>query len=253
MKADRINPVVLVVGATAPVGTIFARILSSRAQGGLILADHDEAALGRIADDLESLGLAPERLSTLPFDITDDERWAQAEAFIDSQYGRLDWVMIDAGAAPPASDDGLMQWGRPSSPAIDCAFLSLRAAMRLMHKNSGGGAAIVAAPGAQIADRAGLPRLLTAAANEAAHDNIRINTVVLDAAGAAEWRGVPEYGAMVRETGSERTALNLITAMPTPIVRFQSDGDITMLAATLLSDDSALTGATLIVEGGHTL
>lgn len=252
MIADRLNPVVLITGASARSGATFARILASRAQGGLILADADDTALGAIADELESRGAAPERVSTLAFDAADEQRWGQAEAFIESQYGRLDWAVIDIGAAPPATDNDLVQWGRPSSPPIDTAYLSLRAVMRLMQRNSNGAAVIVAAPAALLTEKdAVLPRLITSASKEAAHDNIRINTLVLDPGDA--WPYAPRFDDLVAQGGGERAALDLITAMGTPTIRYAAAGDITPIAAILLSDSSALTGATILVDGGHAL
>lgn len=243
---------VLITGASARSGATLTRVLASRAQGGLILADADDTALSTIADELESRGAAPERVSTLAFDAADEQRWGQAEAFIDSQYGRLDWAVLDIGAAPAPADDGLVQWGRPSTPAIDTAYLSLRAVMRLMQRNSNGAAVIVAAPAALLSEAdAVLPRLITSASKEAAHDNIRINTLVLDPGDA--WPNAPRFDDLVREGGGERAALDLITAMGAPAIRYTSAGDITPLAAILLSDASALTGATIIVEGGHAL
>lgn len=252
MIADRLNPVVLITGVSARAGASFSRILSSRAQGGLILTDADDKALAAVADELESRGVVPERVSTLAFDAADEARWGQAEAFIESQYGRLDWAVIDLSAAPPPADSDLVQWGRPSSPAIDTAYLSLRAVMRLMQTNSNGGAVIVTAPAALLsgADTV-LPRLVTSASREAAHDNIRINTLVLDPGDT--WPQAPHFDDLVSQGGSERAALDLITAMAAPAVRYASSGDITPLAAILLSDASPLTGATLIVDGGHAL
>ncbi len=252
MIADRLNPVVLVSGASARAGGTLTRILSSRAQGGLILADADDAALASIADELESRGAAPERVSTLSFDAADEQRWAQVEGFVESQYGRLDWAVIDIGAAPPPPETDLVQWGRPTTPAIDTAYLSLRTIMRVMQKNSNGAAIIVAAPAALLTEPdAVLPRLILSAAREAAHDNIRINTLVLEP--GAAWPNAPHFEDFVRDGGNERAALDMITALGPPAVRYTSNGDITPLAAILLSDASNLTGATLIVDGGHAL
>ena len=122
---DRINPVTLISGAATSLSGACVRELARRSQGGLVLVDLDDAALGALADDLETQNAAPERVSTLALDVGDEERWAQAAAFVDSQYGRLDWAIVNV--APRPAQAALVDFGG-ASPCHSAA-LCLRAVM----------------------------------------------------------------------------------------------------------------------------
>ena len=101
---DRLNPVTLITGAASGVGAPCVREMARRSQGGLVLVDLDDASLCAVADDLEKENVAPERVSTLAFDVADEERWMQATDFIEAQYGRLDWAVLYAGMPKTKSD-----------------------------------------------------------------------------------------------------------------------------------------------------
>lgn len=247
---SRLNPVTLITGAATSAGAGFARALAPRAQGGLILVDESDEALSQVAD---SLAVAPERVSTLAFDVKDDARWTQASNFIESQYGRLDWAIVHdtAHAAAPAETD-LVNWGNERPAALDGAFHSLRSLMLLMQHNSQGGAIVVSASeAALVADlkdqkKLGLLQLMRMAAGEGAHDNIRINAIAAGGAGNA-----PLLADLVRDTGSERAALDRVAHLPGRMAR--AAGGPAQLILKLLEDISHTTGATLIVDGDGAL
>lgn len=249
---SRLNPVTLITGAATAAGANYARALASRAQGGLILVDENDEALGQVAD---SLAVAPERVSTLAFDVKDDARWTQASNFIESQYGRLDWAIVHdiAHAAAPAETD-LVNWGNERPAALDGVFHSLRSLMLLMQHNSQGGAIVVSASAAALAAdlkdpaKLGLLQLMRMAAGEGAHDNIRINAIVPGSAGSAE---APLLADLVRDTGSERAALDRVAHLPGRMAR--AAGGPAQLILKLLEDISHTTGATLIVDGDGAL
>ncbi|HYD88246.1 MAG TPA: SDR family oxidoreductase [Vitreimonas sp.] len=253
MDADRLNPVILITAASSGFGHGYARTLASYAQGGLILIDYDEATLEASADELGARGSVPERVSTLAFDVGDEERWSQAERFIRSQYGRLDWALLNASAAPASE---LVEWGRPRH--LESVFYSLRATMRLMHDNSAGGSIIVSAPASELKAPAGsnasLMHLVDAAAKEGAHDNIRVNALLTGGGGDTPgWPELPWFRDLVRECGEHRAALERIAQLPQPVARYASADDIRRLIMMLLSDDTHATGAALVVDGGYTL
>ena len=262
---DVLNPVTLITGAASGIGAACVRELARRSQGGLILVDLDEDALAAVADDLDQQNVAPERVSTLAFDVADEARWAQAAQFIDSQYGRLDWAIVNAGIAHSSliSDTDLKDWRRVMSTNLDGAFLTMRAAMPLMRKNQQGGSIVVTASAAALkaepgvsaygASKAGLLQLMRVAAKEGAHDNIRVNAIAPGGVETPMWSNMPWFGDLVRETGSERAAFDKISKMATPMARYASADDIARLIIMLLSEQSPMTGATLVVDGGYTL
>lgn len=257
----RLNPVTLITGAGSGIGAGCAQELARKSTGGLLLADIDEGALGVVADELDAAGVSPERVSTLTFDVTDTARWAQAAAFIQSQYGRLDWAVVNTSAAnsKPAESD-LVDWGRTTSAQLEATIQSLRTIMPLMAKNSQGGAIVVTTAAAAIkaeplAPHAapGLLQVMRAASREAAHSNVRINAIAPGGADTPMWNDMPWFQDLVRETGNENAAFDKIAHMPRPLARYAQGGDVNRLIVMLLAEEAPITGATLVVDGGGSL
>ena len=259
---ERINPVALITGAASGIGAAVAQSLARKATGGLILVDVNEDGLHATADALEN---APERVSTLAFDVADSARWRTAAEFIADQYGRLDWAVVNAGIAHSGSiaDTSLEDWRRVMATNLDGAFLTLRSVMPLMRANQQGGAIVVTGSAAGIkaepgvaaygASKAGLLQLMRVAAKEGAPDGIRVNAVAPGGVETAMWRKVPMFQDLVRQTGSERAAFDHIAKLATPLARYAAAEDVARLIDMLLTDPSPITGATLVVDGGYTL
>ena len=248
MELDRLTPVALVTGAASGFGAACASLLSRRAEGGLILVDIDEAALCKTAD---SLSQPPERVSTLAFDIADSKRWADAAQFIRAQYGRLDWAVVNAGAAPAAQSD-LVEWRRDAE--LDDAFLALRAVTPLMRANAQGGAIVVTASTAALnAPKAGLTQFMRVAAQEATPGIVRVNAIAPGGVDTPQWANMPWFQDLVTEHDGEAAALDALAQNPAPLARYAAAGDVARLILLLLSDASSLTGATLVVDGGYTI
>lgn len=257
MDLTRLNPVLLITGAGSGLGAACARKFAHRAEGGLILVDSDADELDAVADSLEK---PPERVSTLAFDVADQERWLQAQHFMRDQYGRLDWAVVNAGASGASliTDTDLAERRRVTSTSIESAFQSLRAVMPLMRSNADGGAIVVTATAAALSEGAGgkakigLLQLMRAAAQEGAPGGIRVNAIAPGGAVAA-WRDAPLFQDLARKTGSESATLDEIGKLPTPLARYSGSEDITPLITMLLSDESSINGATLVVDGGYTI
>ena len=262
MELDRLNPVTLITGAASGIGAACASLLSRRSEGGLVLVDQDEAALAKTAD---ALSQPPERVSTLAFDVADPDRWAQAAQFIQAQYGRLDWAIVNAGVAhaSPIAETDLVDWRRVMSANLDGAFLTLRAVMPLMRAGAQGGSIVVTSSasalkaepgvGAYAASKAGLLQLMRVAAKEGAPDNIRVNAIAPGGVETPMWTDMPWFQDLVKQKGSERGAFDEIAKLATPLARYAAADDIARLIIMLLSDQSPITGATLVVDGGYTI
>ena len=265
MEAHRLDAIALITGAGSGIGAAVARDIARRSEGGLILVDFDEDALTAVADDLEQNNVAPERVSTLAFDVADQDWWKRAADFIRGQYGRLDWAVVNAGVshASKIEETDLVDWRRVMSTNLDGAFLTLRTVMPLMRGNIRGGSIVVSASaaaikaepgvGAYAASKAGLLQLMRVAAKEGAPDNIRVNAIAPGGVETPMWSSMPWFQDLVSEKGSERAAFDAIAQLATPLARYASADDIARLIIMLLSDESPITGATLVVDGGYTL
>lgn len=237
-----LNPVALITGAASGAGAACARDLARKATGGLILVDKDADALAATAD---ALAHAPERVSTLPFDVTDETWWKRASDFIVAQYGRLDWAVVNAGANLTGSR------------------LALNTLMPLMRRNTDGGSIVVLSTTASAKpefaidaegnSNAGLLALMRAAADEGAAATIRVNAVTPGGEETPNWREAPVFQDLVRENGSERAALDALARTASPLARFTGAQDSVRMALMLLTEASPITGATLVVDAGYTL
>jgi NAD(P)-dependent dehydrogenase (short-subunit alcohol dehydrogenase family) len=258
MELDRLNPVTLITGAASGLGAACASLLSRRSEGGLILVDGDEAALERTAD---SLSRPPERVSTLAFDVSDPDRWAQAASFIQGQYGRLDWAVVSTPNPAPLADTDLVDWRRGISAELDGVIPTLRALMPLMRANAQGGSIAVAAPATaltaepgangQTGAKAGLLQIIRAAAKEGAPERVRVNAIAPGGVETPMWATMPWFQDLVKEKGSEQAAFLAMAKMATPLARYAAEDDVSRLIMLLLSDASPITGATLVVDGGY--
>lgn len=255
MDSNRINPVALITGAASGLGEACARDIARKAEGGLILVDADEAGLDRVADALA--GDAPERVSMLTLDVADPERWARAVEFIRSQYGRLDWAVLNAGERPAdaGAETDLVDWRTMASANLLGAAQSLKSLLPLMTSNLQGGGIVVSASAAALKpeSRAGLLQMMRSAASEGAPNNVRVNAVALGGADTPMWDAMPWFRDLVRETGGDRAALEKIATLTPPLARYAKSDDVAKLIMALLSDDGPITGATLVVDGGYTL
>lgn len=258
----RLNPVTLITGAGSGIGAGCAQELARRSSGGLLLADIDESALGLVADELDAAGVSPERISTLAFDVTDIARWRQAANFIESQYGRLDWAVVNTSAAnkPAPSQSDLVDWGRTTSAQLEATIQSLRTIMPLMAKNTSGGAIVVTTSAAAIKAEPlalnaapGLLQVMRAASREAAHSNVRINAIAPGGADTPMWNDMPWFQDLVRANGSENAAFDKIAQLPRALARYAQGADVNRLIVMLLAEETPVTGATLVVDGGGAL
>lgn len=242
MGFDPINPVVLVGGAGSGIGAACAREMARRSDGGLILTDTDEEALAATADSLDR---APERVSMLAFDPADGRRWRDAAEFIAGQYGRLDWAILDAGAAFPRRETYL-----------EAALRGVDAIMPLIGDNRDGGAIVLLASAPALLEEtstntgAGLTTVLQAGARKGAPLQVRLSALAFGGSESDAWRGAPLFQDLTRLHGGVAGAFAWLSETATPQARYPGV-ELGALLPLMLSDADG--GALLVVDGGHTL
>jgi NAD(P)-dependent dehydrogenase (short-subunit alcohol dehydrogenase family) len=190
------------------------------------------------------------------------DRWAQAATFIQTQYGRLDWAVVNSSAANtrPVAESDLVDLGRTTAAQREATIQSVRPIMPVMAKNSQGGAIVVTTSAAAIKAEPvatntapGLLQVMRAASREAAHSNVRINAIAPGGPDTPMWNDMPWFHDLVRETGNESTAFSKIAHLQRPLARYAQGGDVGRLIVMLLAEEAPITGATLVVDGGGAL
>lgn len=235
---------VLVTGAASGIGFAVARLCADQGAARLILVDRDP-----IPADFPHEAAAG--------DVRDEALWDGLD------LAGLDHAVINAGVAGAGAiaDLSFEAWRHILSINLDGAFLTLRAAMRVMRRRGGSivltasAAGVKAEPGvaAYGASKAALIHLARVAAKEGAPHGIRVNAIAPAGVETPVWDAVPMFAARVAEIGRD-AAFAEMAKMATPLGRYAKPEEIAGQIGFLLSDQSALiTGATLVSDGGYTL
>ncbi|MBB4633177.1 SDR family NAD(P)-dependent oxidoreductase [Sphingosinicella soli] len=250
------NAAVLITGAASGIGKATAERLYADGVRRFALVDIDEARLA-------ALTLEGADVLTLTGDVSDPAVWDKAERDISARFGGLGLAVVNAGVsgAGPIADLSFEDWRRVLSVNLDGAFLTLRAAMRLI---AGAGAIVVvssiagikAEPGvaAYGASKAAAAHLAKVAAKEGAPRGLRVNAILPGGVDTPIWNGMGFFDDMVRDLGSRDAALQAMATAATPLGRFATADEIAGQIAFLLSDAAAtMTGALLTSDGGYSL
>lgn len=248
--------VALITGAASGIGQAAARRLAKDAEA-LVLCDRDVERLAPLAAEFGA-----DRVLTAGFDVAEEAGWDRLEADIRSRFGRLDWVVANAGVAGggPITELPFKEWRRILSVNLDGVFLTLRTGLRLMEK---GGAAVVVASAAAVkaepnvsaygASKAGAVQLMKVAAKEAAPKGVRVNAVLPGGVETPIWNAIPGFADAVKAQGAD-AAFAAMASAGTPLGRFAKPSETAEMIAFLLSDAAAtITGTALLADGGYTL
>ncbi len=242
---------VLVTGAASGIGAACAVWLANRGCARLALVDRDERGL-----DLLTLDCATMRFVG---DVADPALWTRVEA----EAGPLDHAVLNAGigAGGAIADLEFAEWRRVLAINLDGAFLSLRAALRLLKD---GGSAVLTASAAGLkaepntaaygASKAAVIQLAKVAAKESAPRGIRVNAIAPGGVDTPIWDELPFFQGLVAQTGGREAAIEAMAKMATPLARYAQPEEIAAQVGFLLSDLAKnVTGTVLVSDGGYTL
>lgn len=240
----------LVTGAASGIGAALARWLAAHGIGTLHLVDVNGDALDALDLDCQVVRHAA--------DVADADFWDRFER----EAGRLDHAAINAGIGKGGSllDMDLADWRAVMAVNLDGAFLSLRAAMRLMRER--GGSAVITSSitglkahanlGAYGVSKAAVAHMAKIAALDGAPHRIRVNAIAPGGVDTAIWDAGEEFRQAAAEHGREAA----IAAMgsDSPRGKFATAEEIAGDIGYLLSDLSAnVTGTILVSDGGYGL
>lgn len=255
MPYDFGNCGALVTGAASGIGLATARLLAASGAAPIVVADLNSEALFGATSDIDGA-------VRLAGNVADEDFWANAIP----QLRGIRLAVINAGVSSSGSIETLefSEWRRVLSVNLDGAFLTLRAAIQSMKAHGKGGAIVIVASASGLkaeqgiaaygASKAGALHLARIAAKECAPHGIRVNAIAPAGVKTPIWRDVAFFSDLVRESGSEENAFDVLGKASTPLGRFATAEEIAGQIAFLLSGEAAtITGATLTSDGGYLL
>jgi cyclopentanol dehydrogenase len=187
-------------------------------------------------------------------DVTRAQDWQRAVQTAESQYGRLNILVNNAGIAIRGTIEETSEedWDRLMAINLKGVFLGTKYALPAMRRAGGGsiinissGAGIAPAPGtsaAYAATKGGVRLFSKATAVQHAKDNIRCNSV----------HPGPIDTPMVRGSQPDPARLAELTGR-VPLGRLGTSEEIAYGVLYLASDESSyVTGSELVIDGGRT-
>jgi NAD(P)-dependent dehydrogenase (short-subunit alcohol dehydrogenase family) len=242
--------VAIVTGGASGIGRATAELFAA-AGARVVIADRDETAASRCADELQTQG---GHALPVVVDAADEASVERAFADVMSREGRIDILICNAGMniRKPAVEISRADWDQVVSLNLTGVFLCARAAARHMIAAGRGGAivgtaSIMSFSGGGLypniayqTTKGALVNLTRGLAVEWAHAGIRVNAV------APTWVRTPFIARLLEQPD----LMARIEAM-TPLGRIAEPDEIAPAMLFLASPAAAMiTGHTLPIDGG---
>lgn len=252
---DLKGKVALVTGGNGGIGLGFARGIAKQGGSLAIWARNAEKNAAAKAD-LEAAGAA--RVLTYQVDVSSEEQIIGAYDVLMTDFGRLDCVFANSGAAPGFNsvfDMPTAEWHKFLDVALHGAFITLREGARHMvaraEAGEPGGSLVACGslslfqglPGKQnyAASKAGVAAIIRCMAVEFGKYNIRANVIAPGLIMTPMMGGAKNVEALSGMFGPQ-----------IPIQRVGYPEDFEGIGAYLCSDASSfLTGETITIDGGY--
>jgi len=250
-----INKTVLATGVATGLGRVTAELFA-REGAKLVLVDYNEDELRALTNSLRSKGTA---VASVIGDVSLPEVADEAVARIESEFGRLDILLNNAGINPVGNivDTPVEVWDRTIAVNLRSAYLFSSKAIPLMERGGGGTIVTTAsiasfkastAEAAYSVSKAGLLQLTKVIAKDFAARGIRANAVCpgfLPKYMADRLQGASEDQQAMRS----RRAAELV-----PMGREGTYEEIANIIAFLASEQSSyMNGAAVIADGAQTV
>ncbi|HMO68297.1 MAG TPA: SDR family oxidoreductase [Novosphingobium sp.] len=250
MGQDFSGRTALVTGAASGIGEACAQWLDHHGIERLVLVDMDGARLDGLALSCTVIRHVGS--------VADEALWDRIEA----ETGPLHHAVINAGIADgaPIVRQSLDGWRAMHQVNLEGAFLSLRAALRLMAATSGARSAVLTSSVAGVKPLAGtcaygttkaaVAHLAKVAALE--HSDIRINAIAPGRVQTPIWTKTAQFRAMVEQYGSEEAAMAALVAEVSTNERVAQAEDMAEQIGFLLSDAAwTITGQVIVSDCGY--
>ncbi len=251
------DKVALVSGAASGIGLAIARRFA-REGARVVVTDLDPVRTQEAARAIEAEGgIAMARV----MDVTSEAQVQSVTDEVAQSFGRLDVLVSNAGIqiVSPVEEFSLTDWRRVLAVHLDGAFLTTRAALKVMYRQGAGSilyigsvhskeASVLKAP--YVAAKHGLLGLARVVAKEGAAHGVRANVICpgFVRTGLVE-RQIPEQA---RALGlSEQEVVREVMLKETVDGQFTTLEDVAEAALFFASCESnALTGQSLVVSHG---
>ena len=242
--------VALVTGASGGLGSRFATTLA-RHGAPVVLAARRMEALQALAATIEARG---GKALCVAMDVTDEASIDQVFAQAGAQFGPAQILVNNSGIAITSKlqDMRREQWQQVLDTNLNGAFMVAQRAARALREAGLGGSIINIASilalrvamglSAYAVSKAALRQLTRAMALEYARDGIRVNAI---APGYIETDINRDFFATAEGAAMQRRIPQRRLGLPADL-----DGPLLLLAS---SASAYMTGATLVVDGGHVL
>ncbi|PXY33152.1 2-deoxy-D-gluconate 3-dehydrogenase [Prauserella coralliicola] len=247
---DLTGHVAVVTGGNSGIGLAMADALAAAGAGVCVWGTSTE----RNTEAAGRLRRHGGEVLAVPCDVGDEEQVDAAMERVTGHFGRMDSCFVNAGVTGvPARlvDTELSEFRRVTRVDLDGAFLTLRAAARVLVAQGEGGSLVATS---SVAARQGQPRghayaaakgglisMVNGIAVELARHGIRANSIL------PGWVSTPLADPALRSEGFQRKVLPRM-----PVGRWGRPGDFSSLAVYLASPASAFhTADSITVDGGY--
>ena len=252
------DKVAVVTGAASGIGKEIA-FAYAREGAKIVIADLDQRGADAVAAELNG---AERRALGVAMDVTNEAQVDAGMAKTADAFGRVDILVSNAGVqiVAPLDQFEFAKWKTLLAIHLDGAFLTTRAALRLMYRQGGGGsiiymgsvhskeASVLKAP--YVTAKHGLIGLAKVVAKEGAKHGVRANVICPGFVHTPlVAKQIPEQA---KELGiSEQDVIKNVMLKETVDGEFTTVQDVAAAAVFFASFESnALTGQSLVVSHG---